>query len=77
MYSADHLDDARAVFLFRTASTLDYHHRDVARQKELLRDAFAGLGAEVDRWLDELDRTPAFYFDSITQLRWTPGRADG
>ena len=31
----------------------------------------------MDRWLDELDRTPAFYFDSITQLRmdtWSRGR---
>ncbi|WP_435846810.1 hypothetical protein [Streptomyces griseofuscus] len=32
----------------------------------------------MDRWLDELDRTPAFCFDSITQLRmdtWSRGRA--
>ena len=31
----------------------------------------------VDAWLDELDRTPAFYFDSITQLQldnWSRGR---
>ncbi len=31
----------------------------------------------VDGWLDELDRTPAFYFDSITQLEldtWSRGR---
>ncbi|MFF0794036.1 hypothetical protein [Streptomyces spiralis] len=39
------------------------------RQKELLRGAFAGMDAHVDRRLDEFDRTPAFYFDSITQLR--------
>ena len=31
----------------------------------------------VDGWLDELDRTPTFYFDSITQLQletWSRGR---
>jgi 2-polyprenyl-6-methoxyphenol hydroxylase-like FAD-dependent oxidoreductase len=31
----------------------------------------------VDGWLGELDRTPAFYFDSITQLQldtWSRGR---
>ncbi len=31
----------------------------------------------MDGWLDELDRTPAFYFDSITQLQldsWSRGR---
>ncbi|MEU6716301.1 hypothetical protein ABZ897_32960 [Nonomuraea sp. NPDC046802] len=71
MYGARHLGDARALFLFRSERELDYRHRDVPRQKELLRDAFGGC----DRWLDELDRTPAFYFDSITQLRmdtWSP-----
>ncbi|SDQ67405.1 FAD-dependent monooxygenase [Thermostaphylospora chromogena] len=76
-YSARSMDDARALFLFRSDHELDYHHRDVPRQKELLRAAFAGMGWEVPRLLDELDRTPAFYFDSITQLRmdtWSRGR---
>jgi len=77
MYGARHLDEARALFLFRSDRGLEYHHRDVRRQKELLRRTFTGLHADVDRWLDELDRTPAFYFDSITQLRmdaWSRGR---
>ncbi|MFG1683778.1 FAD-dependent monooxygenase [Nonomuraea sp. NPDC049269] len=77
MYGAAHLADARALFLFRTPEQLQYHHRDVARQKELLRERFAGVGWEVPRLLAELDRTPAFYFDSITQLRldtWSRGR---
>ncbi|MFC5187247.1 FAD-dependent monooxygenase [Actinomadura harenae] len=77
MYGARHLGDARALFLFRSERELDYHHHDVPRQKELLREAFTGLHPDVDRWLDELGRTPAFYFDSITQLRmdtWSRGR---
>ena len=77
LYGARHLDDARAVFLFRSDHELDYHYRDVPRQQELLRAAFAGMHPEVDGWLAELDRTPAFYFDSITQLRmdtWSRGR---
>jgi 2-polyprenyl-6-methoxyphenol hydroxylase-like FAD-dependent oxidoreductase len=76
IYGARHLGDARALFLFRSKRELD-HHRDVPRQKELLRGAFAGMHADVDRWLDELDRTPAFYFDSIAQLHmdtWSRGR---
>jgi 2-polyprenyl-6-methoxyphenol hydroxylase-like FAD-dependent oxidoreductase len=76
MYGARHLGDARALFLFRGEREPDHHH-DVPRQKELLRGAFAGMHADVDRWLDELDRTPAFYFDSITQLHmdtWSRGR---
>lgn len=77
IYGARHTGDARAVFLFRRDLPLDYHHRDVPRQKELLRAAFAGMHPQVDTWLAESDRTPAFYFDSITQLRmdtWSRGR---
>ncbi len=77
IYTADHLDDARAVFMFRTQQPLDYHYRDVAGQQRQLRAAFAGLAPEVDYWLQETDRTPAFYFDAITQLEmstWSRGR---
>ncbi|MGR6915950.1 FAD-dependent monooxygenase [[Actinomadura] parvosata] len=77
MYAAAHMADARAMFLFRTEHPLDYHHRDVARQKELLRAHFGDLDWEIPRLLDEVERTPAFYFDSITQLRldtWSRGR---
>ncbi|WP_068927992.1 FAD-dependent monooxygenase [Planobispora rosea] len=78
MYGGAHLDDARAIFMFRPAAELDYHHRDVGRQKELLRENFAGMGWEVPRLIgEELDRASTFYFDSITQLRmdtWSRGR---
>ncbi|GLY89510.1 FAD-dependent monooxygenase [Actinoallomurus iriomotensis] len=77
VYGARHLDDARASFLFRSSRELDYHYRDVPRQKEILRETFAGMHPDVDGRLAELDRTPAFYFDSITQLRmdtWSRGR---
>jgi 2-polyprenyl-6-methoxyphenol hydroxylase-like FAD-dependent oxidoreductase len=77
VYGGPRTDDGRLVFLFRTDRQLDYHHRDVERQKALLRQTFAGMDPQVDRWLTELDRTPAFYFDSITQLRmdtWSRGR---
>ncbi|ORV10891.1 FAD-dependent monooxygenase [Mycobacterium celatum] len=76
VYSAQHLDDARVLFMFHSPE-LAYHHRDVQRQKELLHGAFAGIHPRVDGWLDQLDTTPAFYFDSITQLQidsWSRGR---
>jgi 2-polyprenyl-6-methoxyphenol hydroxylase-like FAD-dependent oxidoreductase len=77
VYTADHLDDARIVFMFRSKTELDYDYRDTLRQKELLRDAFAGMHPQVDGWLSEIDRTPAFYFDAISQLQlneWSRGR---
>ncbi|MFC4112040.1 FAD-dependent monooxygenase [Nonomuraea zeae] len=77
MYGAADMEDARAGFFFRTLEPLVYHHRDVARQKELLRARFEGVGWQVPRLLAELDQASAFYFDSITQLRldtWSRGR---
>lgn len=38
---------------------------------------FTGMSDQVGSWLDELERTPAFYFDAITQLEmagWSRGR---
>ncbi|SEH63729.1 2-polyprenyl-6-methoxyphenol hydroxylase [Mycolicibacterium rutilum] len=77
LYTADHLDDARAVFLFRPRQPLDFDHRDTARQQAQLLDALGGMSAEVDRWLQEVHTTQAFYFDAITQLEmatWSRGR---
>lgn len=77
IYTADHLDDARAVFIFRPGQRLDYDYRDVERQKAQLCTAFAHTAPEVDRWLDEVPQTPTFYFDAITQLQmttWSRGR---
>jgi 2-polyprenyl-6-methoxyphenol hydroxylase-like FAD-dependent oxidoreductase len=76
-YGARNLRGTRAVFLFRSERELAYHYRDVQRQQHLLREAFDGMHSEVDRWLAELDSSPSFYFDSITQLRldsWSRGR---
>jgi 2-polyprenyl-6-methoxyphenol hydroxylase-like FAD-dependent oxidoreductase len=77
LYSARNLPDARAVFLWRSERPLGVHHRDVAAQKRCVRDAFSGLSWEVPRLLQQLEGAPAFYFDSITQLRmesWSRGR---
>ena len=68
IYTAEHLDDARVVFMFRSEQEFDYDHRDSLRQKQLLRDAFMDMHPQVDRWLGEIDDTPAFYFDAISQL---------
>jgi len=76
-YTGDHLDDARILFMFRSEKELEYDYRDTMRQKELLRQAFTGMHPQVDAWLAEIDRTPSFYFDAITQLQldtWSRGR---
>jgi 2-polyprenyl-6-methoxyphenol hydroxylase-like FAD-dependent oxidoreductase len=77
VYSARHMADARALFLFRTPAELSYDRHDSEVHLRLLRERFGDLGWEVPRLLDEADRASAFYFDSVTQLRlehWTRGR---
>jgi len=54
-----------------------HDRRDVPAQKALLREKFAGLGWETDRFLAGLDETSDFYFDSLGQIdlpRWSSGR---
>jgi 2-polyprenyl-6-methoxyphenol hydroxylase-like FAD-dependent oxidoreductase len=76
IYTAQHLDDARIVFLFHSPE-LRYDHRDALQHKQILRRAFLGMAPEVDGWLGQLDDSAAFYFDAITQLElecWSRGR---
>jgi len=77
MYPVRQTGQARALFLFRSAEELSYDHRDLDRQRRLLRQAFAQDGWEVPRLLAELEHAPDFYFDSISQIRiasWSSGR---
>jgi 2-polyprenyl-6-methoxyphenol hydroxylase-like FAD-dependent oxidoreductase len=54
-----------------------YDRRDVPAQKALIKEAFAGLGWETDRFLESIDAAGDFYFDSLAQVelpRWSTGR---
>jgi 2-polyprenyl-6-methoxyphenol hydroxylase-like FAD-dependent oxidoreductase len=69
--------EARAVFLCRRAREFSYDYRDVDQQKRLIRHVFGDEGWEVPRLLEEMDRSPDFYFDSISQIRmpsWSTDR---
>lgn len=70
-------DDRRAShLLYRPTSELDYDRNDRAAQKNLLRAAYAGCGSRVEAWLDQLDRTKAFYLEGISQVvmnTWSRG----
>jgi 2-polyprenyl-6-methoxyphenol hydroxylase-like FAD-dependent oxidoreductase len=76
-YPVRQTGQARAAFLFRRGSEFEYDHRDLGRQKQLLREVFADDRWEVPGLLDELDAAEDFYFDSISQIvmdRWSAGR---
>ena len=54
-----------------------YDHRDVAAQKRLIADAFAGCGWWVPRMLEGLGAAPDFYLAPMTQVvapAWSRGR---
>lgn len=70
-------DELRAVFVFTKEDQLDYHYRDIERQRALLREEFADIGWYVPQLLSHLDDAEPFYFDSVTQVtaeQWTRGR---
>jgi 2-polyprenyl-6-methoxyphenol hydroxylase-like FAD-dependent oxidoreductase len=55
--------------------TIDY--RDIAAQKQLLREQMAGFGWETERILAHLDDAPDFYLDQVAQVvmdHWSSGR---
>jgi 2-polyprenyl-6-methoxyphenol hydroxylase-like FAD-dependent oxidoreductase len=77
MYPVRQTGQARALLLFRAAGELQYDHRDLDQQRQLLRRAFAGEAWELPRLLSELEHANDFYFDSISQIRmqsWSSGR---
>lgn len=75
---ADHRSPDRAGAFFVFASPrLSYDRHEPEEQKELLRQAFSGLGWEVPRLLESLREAPQLYFDSISRADvpvWSHGR---
>jgi 2-polyprenyl-6-methoxyphenol hydroxylase-like FAD-dependent oxidoreductase len=66
-----------AVLLFRS-SWIDYDYHDLAAQKRILTDAFAGHQEwRVPELLDAAVQDPELYFDSVSQIHlpsWDRGR---
>lgn len=68
---------ALAVFMFRS-SWIDYDYHDLAAQKRILAEAFAGHTEwKVPQLIDAAQRDPELYFDSVSQIHmptWHRGR---
>ncbi|MFE6864810.1 FAD-dependent monooxygenase [Nocardia sp. NPDC057668] len=67
---------AMAMFSF-PAAELDVDFRDVAAQKQLLRERMADMGWLTPRILAHLESTPDFYLDQVAQVvmdSWSTGR---
>jgi 2-polyprenyl-6-methoxyphenol hydroxylase-like FAD-dependent oxidoreductase len=74
----DRRDTTRAGAMFIFASPeLTYDRRSPEQQKQILRDAYAGMGWHVPQLLDGLAGSKELYFDSISRVdvgRWSAGR---
>jgi 2-polyprenyl-6-methoxyphenol hydroxylase-like FAD-dependent oxidoreductase len=65
--SARRPEEAKAGFVFASPRRGD-SHGDTARQKEILREVYAGVGWEVPRLLEELGAATDLYFDAISTV---------
>ena len=67
----------RALLMF-SSPKVDYDHRDVDQQKNIVRQVFADEpGWEFPRLLEEMQGATDFYFDDVSQIRmnhWSNGR---
>ncbi|GIH18094.1 FAD-dependent monooxygenase [Rugosimonospora africana] len=67
---------AKALLSF-TSEPLGYDRNDVDQQRQILADAFAGVGWRVPAMLDAMWGASDFYFDTICQVhleKWSRGR---
>lgn len=68
---------AKAYFAFRQEKELVYDYRDLDQQKQLVKNAFAGMGWKVPQLLEQALADKDFYFDSLSQVVmpcWSSGR---
>jgi 2-polyprenyl-6-methoxyphenol hydroxylase-like FAD-dependent oxidoreductase len=70
--------DNRAIAqLYFAAPAVSYDHRDVAQQKQIVAEAFAGIGWRLPQLLEAMQQAPDFYFDTVSQVHldsWSAGR---
>ena len=68
---------AQQLYIFASPE-LDYARDDVAAQRRIIKDTFAGMGWQVPRMLAEVDSFDDFYLDAIAIVRplksYTSGR---
>jgi 2-polyprenyl-6-methoxyphenol hydroxylase-like FAD-dependent oxidoreductase len=70
-------DSADALLAFRAADKVTYDRNNIPQQKQIVIDAFEGIGWKVPEILEELKQSENFYLDQGCQIKmptWTNGR---
>lgn len=73
-YNADAAD---AVLAFRAPDKITINRNNIQEQKEIVINAFDGIGWKVPQLIEELKRSETFYLDQGCQIKmpaWTKGR---
>lgn len=69
--------EALAAFIFRGPALPDLDHRDTARHRQIVTDAYAGVGWRLPELLERVRTTDDLYFDAVSTVElssWSRGR---
>jgi len=70
-------DNQAIAQLYFAAPSLSYDYRDTAQHKQIVAEAFPGMGWRVPELMAAMHQAPDFYFDTVSQVhldRWSAGR---
>lgn len=68
---------ASAAFIFRSPPIPGLDHRDSARQRDIVRETYSGMGWRVPELLERVGAAEDIYFDAVSRVRmnrWSSGR---
>jgi len=68
VFSAKKDTKSQSSFYFASPK-FDYNYRDIAAQKQIIRDKFAGEPWQIPTMLKYMENADDFYFDSVSQIR--------
>lgn len=65
------------IFIFLSDNEIPYDYRDLIQQRQIIKEQFCDAGWRTAELLDEIQRSPGFYFDKFCQIKmpsWSKGR---
>jgi 2-polyprenyl-6-methoxyphenol hydroxylase-like FAD-dependent oxidoreductase len=65
------------IFCFYSEKQIPYDYRDIEQQRKIIIDQFTGQSWRTTELLEEVQKSPDFYFDKFCQIKmpsWTKGR---
>ncbi|MBB5394800.1 FAD-dependent monooxygenase [Mucilaginibacter sp. AK015] len=65
------------IFIFLAENEIPYDYRDLTQQRSIINEHFSGDGWRIPELLEEVQRSPGFYFDKFCQIKmpsWSKGR---